>query len=229
MRLTEATEETLEKLARAWQRAAKRMADEDRPLGVLAHVINQSDSTWYQLAGYDAWMYIRDIKQGHMASLHALNLDGQRALDRDLIRREMLQMMRDFDLRRLNVLVPAPVVDVKAILYWLGFEAEGRIRDACIFDREFADSEIFGILRRELEHDLIQEVAPPPRKEKKRRRRSRRNRKKKWANSKTHSEPQQQTLGKASPKPVRCLVPLPGERIQKSQPSPETLPTSPGS
>jgi len=208
MRLTEANEETLEKLARAWQRASGRMADEDRPLEVLAHVLHQTDSTWYQLGGYDAWMYIRDIRSGHMASLHALNLDGARALDRDLIRRELLVMMRDFDLRRLNVLMPAPVVDVKAILYWLGFECEGRIRDACLFDGAFTDSEIFGILRRELEHDAIQEVAPPPQKEKKRRRRSRRNRKKKWA-SKTKVQPESPQTRSISALPGEVLKPLP--------------------
>jgi hypothetical protein len=213
MRLTEATEELLEKLARAWLRAGKRMADEDRPIEVLAHILHETDSTWYQLPGYEAWLYVRDIRQGHMASLHALNLDGKRALDRDLIRRELLLIMRDFDLRRLNVLIPAPVVDVKAILYWLGFEAEGRIRDACVFEGEFTDSEVFGILRRELEHDLIQEVAPPPQKEKKRRRRSRRNRKKKWASKARIASPQDQSI---SALPGEVIKPRPNSITQSA-------------
>ena len=184
MKLTEATPEVLEKLESAWYRAQKRMEDVDRPIEVLAHVLTQTDSQWYQLKGYDAWLYVRNIVPGRDASLHALNMDGKRALDRDLIRRELLAIMREWDLRRLTAVLPAPVVDLKAILYWLGFEVEGRIRDACVFNQEFTDTEVFGILRRELEHDLIEEIAPPPQKDKRRRRRSRRNRRRKWANSK---------------------------------------------
>jgi hypothetical protein len=182
VKLAEANDELLEKLGNAWTRASKRMADEDRPIEVLAHVLRNTDSQWYQLPGHQSWLYIRNVIPGRMADLHALNLDGQRALDREAIRAELLAIMREYELRRLNVCVPAPVTDVQAILWWLGFEAEGRVRDACVFNEEFTDSIVWGILRRDLEHDLIADVAPPPKKEKKRRRRSRRRNRRKWVN-----------------------------------------------
>lgn len=194
MRLSGADEELLRKLANAWVKNSIRMQDADRPLDVLAFVLQETDSVWYQLGSYDAWLYIRDIVPGRRATLHALNLDGNRAADRDLIRTELLEIMREWDLRRLDVVIPSPVVDLKGLLFWLGFVHEGQLRDAAVFNGEFTDSDIFGLLRREVEHDPISGLAPPPKKDKKRRRRGRRKKnfrkkREKWDSKTTPLDP----------------------------------------
>lgn len=208
MKLSHATGEMLDLIEKAWYRNSKRMVDTFRPIETCAHIIQNTDSAWYKLEPYDAWLYVLDIVPGHMATLHALNLEGKKALDKDLIRAELLTIMRDFNLRRLNVAIPAPVNDIKGILGWLGFIHEGVAREASVFDGVFVDTDLFGLLRREIEHDAIADRQAPRPKRKRRRRRGRR--KKKWVTTTTPTE---------SPSSPR-------EESPSSEPPPETGPTA---
>ena len=215
MKLEAADEETLRKIAQAWEKNAKRMQDEDRNFETLAHIIQNTDCQWYQVGHFDAWLYVRDILPGRMATLHALNLEGKRALDKDLIRAELLSIMREFDLRRLNVVVPSPVADLKGVLAWLGFIHEGRLRDFVMFDGRFTDSDMYSLLRREIEHDAIVAVVKEPLKERKTRRRRRSRRRK--AKGNRGQKAQKGTWDKAPSEPV---IPRP------SSPEPDSSTTS---
>lgn len=168
MRITDLTEDLAQDLYVAWEKALELQPDYARSWEYFAHLLLESDSQWYQLDGFKSWIYITGIGDTE-ATLHALNLEGAKALP--AARQELKLIMSDFNLHRLTAVLPGPPTKLHRAIKFLGFHKEGRMREALVYDGRPADAVIYGILRREVEHD---DAAPPLRPRRRRRRRSRR-------------------------------------------------------
>lgn len=205
MRIEDLTPDLALQLEAAWLAAMPARADHQRSLDYLAWLLAESDSSWYQIEGRRAWLYVTNIVRGLSADLHALNLDGWAAVDPPKVRDELKAIMDEFDLHRLTAVIPAPVGKLHKALKMLGFTKEGQVRGAMIFNGRPTDAVVYGLLRREVEPAQEGQAAPT-----KRRRRRRRRKGAQW-------EPKTQPERQSEPEPS----------LSDSKPS--TLPTNSGS
>ena len=167
--------ELLQLLRAAWEKNAHNMADPDRPLEVLDFLIfkDGGDSQWYEVPGHLAWIYVRNIAPGLSADFHALNLEGEKAFNLEQVRGIIREIMREYDLRRLNMVLPAPVTHIQAAAAKLGFQIEGRLVDACMYEGQYTDAVLMGFYRGNVEKVALSPAAQAAPK-RRRRRRSRR-------------------------------------------------------
>jgi len=165
----------LQLLRAAWAKNGRHMADADRPPEVLEFLLFQDggDSQWYEIPGHLAWIYVRNVVPGLSADFHALNLEGEQAFNVEKVRGVVREIMREYDLRRLTMVLPAPVTNVAGAAARLGFQIEGRLVDACIYDGQFADGLVMGFYRGNVEKVALSPAAQAAPK-RRRRRRSRR-------------------------------------------------------
>lgn len=177
-KLQDMTLELLELLRAAWQKNGHNMADADRPLEVLDFLLFQDggDSQWYEVPGHLAWVYVRNVVPGLSADFHALNLEGERAFNVEQVRGLIREIMREYGLRRLTMVLPAPVTQIQAAAVKLGFAIEGRLVDACIYEGQYTDGILMGFYRGNVEKIAL---SPAARGAPKRRRRRRSRRRKK--------------------------------------------------
>lgn len=177
-KLQDMTLELLELLRAAWQKNGHNMADADRPSEVLDFLLFQDggDSQWYEVPGHLAWIYVRNVVPGLSADFHALNLEGERAFNVEQVRGLIREIMREYDLRRLTMVLPAPVTQIQAAAVKLGFAIEGRLVDACIYEGQYTDGILMGFYRGNVEKIAL---SPAARGAPKRRRRRRSRRRKK--------------------------------------------------
>jgi hypothetical protein len=163
MRMKELTPELYDLLRLAWTKNGHNMADGDRDLKVLdRHLFDEIDTRWYQGPG-KSWIYLTNIVPGQNAAFHALNLDGWAAVDVPLVRKVMYGAMQDHDLRRMTIVLPAPLTEIAKAAKKIGFSREGRVRDGAVMNQKFVDVDIFGLLRSEI-------MGPPKRRRRRRRR-----------------------------------------------------------
>ena len=86
------------------------------------------------------------------ARLHFLNVANWEAYkDRRKTLRVLKEMVKDFDLLLIRVLVPAPVSRWPSLLRHLGFHHEGRLRKRLFYNGEWVDAETYSILAEEIE------------------------------------------------------------------------------
>lgn len=177
MRIQEMPPELFRQIAQAWMRNAANMPDMNRNLDIMDWALSPNNAAWYQGPG-NSWIFLTQIEPSHMATMHALNLDGKKVLeDMKQVHALFREAMDEFSLRRLNVVLPSPAVKVAGAAQRVGFRHEGTMREATIFDGKFADLLIFGLLRSEVPDEEKEEESdsgsPPPAPKKRRRRRRR--------------------------------------------------------
>lgn len=169
------TLELLELLRAAWAKNGHNMADADRPPEVLDFLLFQDggDSQWYQVPNHLAWIYVRNVAPGLSADFHALNLEGEAAFNLEQVRGIIREIMREYDLRRLTMVLPAPITHIQAAAAKLGFQIEGRLIDACLYEGKYTDAVLMGFYRGSVEKVALSYAAQAAPK-RRRRRRSRR-------------------------------------------------------
>ncbi len=181
MKITNMPEGFLKELVIQWEKNSPLMPDADRPVDSLYYLLasDSGASQWYVLTpDTDVVFYLRGVIPGVSAVFAALNLGDANA---SLVKTELREIMREYDLRRLTLTVPAPVVEITRIAQSLGFWPEGRMKDATVYNGEYTDLDILGFYRSEVEDGKISVSGPAAvdvGKVKKRRRRSRRKKKK---------------------------------------------------
>lgn len=180
MKITRLKEHVLTELTRLWKDNAKYMPDPDREVQNLLYLLtsDNGDSQWYVVGDGDTVFYIRNVIPNLSAVLYALNIFEASEAE---VKAEIRDIMREYDLRRLTYTVPSPVVDVARAAQRLGFWPEGRLKDAIFYNGKYADLDLFGFYRSEVEDGKVSFTGPAaiePGKPKKRRRRSRRKKKK---------------------------------------------------
>jgi len=144
-RITRMTDEAYLKIVEAWHKNSSRMCDPDKRLEVLDYrLFNDGQTQWYQGPG-QSWMYISEIVPGGNANFHALNLDGQAAVQVEVVRLILKEMFVENDLRRMSIILPSPLVKIAHAAQQLGFKHEGRMRDAAMYGGRLVDAEIFGM------------------------------------------------------------------------------------
>ena len=170
MKIQELSLELYGQIKSAWAANSERMQDADRDGAVLDYLLFQDggDSQWYQVEGHRTWLFLRNVVPGLSASLWALNMDGPAALPST--KATLGEIMSEFQLQRLTVSIPSPLVRVAHAAQQLGFRHEGRLRSAMFYNGRVVDADIFG---------LISEDPQTPRETPKRRRRRRRSRRRK--------------------------------------------------
>lgn len=162
-KITSLTPEDSRLIAVAWLEALPRQMDMYRSIEALQEAL--AVALWYRGPGR-SYLYLTGIAPSHMASFHALNLDGRKAL-RDLraIRQTIKEIMEENELVRLHSTFPTSLTKVRKACKDLGFRHEGTLRKFGYFDGQLVDVHTMSILFEEFD------VEPPKRR---RRRRSRR-------------------------------------------------------
>lgn len=169
-------------LQKIWKKNAPEMPDTLRDVENLQFLLFEDGgrSQWYILDDddKDVVFFLTNVVPGLSATFYGLNLQEA---PRDLAIKQLREIMREFDLRRLTLTIPAPVVELQRIVTGLGFWPEGRAKDAAIYNGDYTDMDWFGFYRSEVEHGKVALSGPAAvdlDKPKKRRRRSRRKKKK---------------------------------------------------
>ena len=173
MKIQELSLELYGQIKSAWAANSERMQDADRDGAVLDYLLFQDggDSQWYQVEGHRTWLFVRNVVPGLSASLWALNMDGPAALPSAKITLD--EIMSEFQLQRLTVSIPSPLVKVAHAAQQLGFRHEGRLRSAMVYNGRVVDADIFGLTLNEGNTTPSQGTNETP-KRRRRRRRSRR-------------------------------------------------------
>lgn len=176
MKVTNMPEPFFRELQVQWEKNQEAMADVDRSTDNLRYLLTSDggDSQWYVLPDTDVVFYLRNVVPGVSAIFYALNLEQANP---EVAKSEIRDIMREFDLRRLTLALPAPVLSLARVAQRLGFWPEGRMKDATLYNGDYTDVDIFGFYRSEVEEGSIPISGPAavdPGKPKKRRRRSRR-------------------------------------------------------
>ncbi len=179
MKITNMPEAFFKELKIQWEKNSELMPDNERHIDNLLYLLTSDggDSQWYVLPDTDVVFYIRNVIPGVSAVFFALNLDTAEPVD---AKEEIKGIMREFDLRRLTYAVPAPVLTTLRAAQRIGFWPEGRMKDATLYNGGYADVDILGFYRAEVEDGKVPVSGPAavdPGKTKKRRRRSRRKKK----------------------------------------------------
>jgi len=176
MKLAEFSLDWYRPLEKAWLELAPKREDAARNAEMLAYLLFEDGSThFYQVPNHDAWFYLRNIIPRLSAEFFFLSLEP--LLSKRDTKLAMQEAMREFDLRRLTLTVPAPVNP--KFYQSLGFVQEGRLRDSTIYNDDYCDVIVLGFHRSEVEKNALAltDVAKVDKKTRKRRRRSRRKKK----------------------------------------------------
>lgn len=183
-RIQDIDKETYLKLVECWLLNSKNMMDGLRDLDNLDNVL----SVWpfYRTKNENVFFWLSSVQRGHMAEFHVLNSMGAKAgLDINQYFPVIREIFTEFNLQRLTVAIPVKLARLAKYANLLKFTSEGIIRRGAIFDGEFVNLELMGLLREEV-----------PEKEKKQRirnktRRKRPSGKKAFNRHKTKSKPQE--------------------------------------
>lgn len=160
-----------------WEQETFLRGDESRSREAMERILMDDPKTyWYHGPSKDTFMYLSDVEPEKWARLHFVNVANWDAYkDRRKALRILKEMVKDFDLLLLRVLVPAPVSRWPSLLRHLGFFYEGRLRKRLFYNGEWVDAETYSILAEEIEGKV---------EKRKRKRRSRRPGEKVGENSK---------------------------------------------
>lgn len=90
----------------------------------------------------------------------------QSIFDAKEAKKQLIEMVREYDLKRLTFLTPSPITALSPTLKTIGFKYEGRMRHACMYNGKLADVDIFGFYsvkpnkrRRRGRRDKVQDKA----------------------------------------------------------------------
>ena len=179
MKLTQLNQETYNELEQLWNKTDPERPDMERGKELLDHMLfdDGGASIWYVVPPSGVFI-ITNIKPGFGANITPVALY---TVDAEAAKAELRSVMREYDLRRITAIVPAPIHAVLRNLKQIGFAEEGILRDGTVYDSVFTNSVIFGLHRSEVEAEKPLPIAGDAGKDvgKKRRRRRRRSRRRK--------------------------------------------------
>lgn len=144
MKLTELPQERLEDIHGAWQATAPSMFDEDRTFEAMCMRIAAEPTTHWYVVG-DGYLILRNVTNGQAQAVF-LTKSGEvyPKGTADALR----GAMRELGLRRLFLLAPSAISWREYKL--LGFQHEGRLRKALLFNGDWSDVEVMGALDTEV-------------------------------------------------------------------------------
>ena len=151
-RLEDLKSEEFTLLHEAWAIAEKERIDALRGSESLNNILF-GGAVFYRISDHKAWIYVFHIVSGLGADMALVSLDD--AVEKDAFLATAKEVMRDYDLRRLSAYVPAPVTRIQHRLGKVGFEAEGRLKDATFYDERYTDMVILGFYRSEVESTKV--------------------------------------------------------------------------
>ena len=136
----------------AWALGEKERPDDLRGQEILNQILF-GGTVWYKIPDHKAWVYVYNVTTGMNADMCLLSLD-------DTVKKEAFvatakELMREYDLRRITSYVPAPVTRIQHRLGKVGFEQEGRLKDAGRYDEKFTDLVVLGFYRGEVEKSKV--------------------------------------------------------------------------
>jgi hypothetical protein len=146
-RITQPDAAVLKRIFAAWHASLPNMIDDERkPEGVFIP-IQEVNTHWYVLP-QDSFLILRKTLPQDCARVQILTSTGEVIVDPSGTRDVLREAMREFQLNRLNAVIPSPLQwrDYKL----LGFKHEGRIRKSVRFNGEWTDAEIMGALATEV-------------------------------------------------------------------------------
>jgi len=111
----------------------------------------QLNGLFYMVDDMVGTYYATNIKPGLDATVHYSFFDGRHHGRVDMTKRMLVYFFKMYDFQRLTVILPkyATKKTHNFVHKSLGFKEEGRIRNATLFDGEYFDVTIFGILKDE--------------------------------------------------------------------------------
>ncbi len=146
-RITQLDSDLLKRIIAAWQASLPKMLDEERSMEAMFRPMQENNTHWYTLPD-DAFLLLRSIVPGNCATVQILTRDKELIAEPKRTREVLREAMQEFNLVRLNAILPSSLAwrDYKL----LGFKHEGRIRKSLKFDGEWSDAEIMGALADEV-------------------------------------------------------------------------------
>jgi len=146
MLLDQMTPEAYEALHAIWDDAAERLPDEMRDPDLLDFWLfkDQGATKIYVVDETATVVVAGDLRPGLSATVMILNPE---VADPGAIRRELWEVMGEFELNRLTANVPGPVKDVQRILKTVGFRREGHLRRATFWNGRLCGVDIYGMYR----------------------------------------------------------------------------------
>jgi len=123
------------------------MLDQERKVEAVFLPIQEPNTHWYELP-LDSFLLLRQTKPRDCALVQIITSDGNIVVNPAATREVLREAMLEFQLNRLNAVIPSALAwrDYKL----LGFKHEGRIRKSMKFNGEWTDVEIMGALATEV-------------------------------------------------------------------------------
>jgi hypothetical protein len=179
MLISELQEEGYAELLALWLNTDSERPDAERGQALLDHLLfdDGGASVWHIVPPTGVFVLTK-VVPGFAANITPIALY---TVDAETAKAELRSVMREYDLRRIQCLVPAPVHAVRKNLKQIGFAEEGTLRDGTIYNDFYADAVVMGLHRSEVEAETPLPTAGKAGSDvgKKRRRRRRRSRRKK--------------------------------------------------
>lgn len=139
-------------LHEAWALSEKERIDGQRNAEILENHIF-GGTVFYRVPNHKAWILLSHVAHGLNGNVQVLSLDD--TVEKGNFKETAKEMMRDYDLRRVTTYVPAPVARMQHRLSKVGFEQEGRLKDAGRYDEKYTDVLIYGFYRSEVEDSKV--------------------------------------------------------------------------
>ena len=152
-KVTEMSNELYDLLHQAWSLGERERVDALRGSQSLEALLFEGGTVWYGIPDHKAWVCMSGVTNGFSANVLIVSLDD--TVEKEAFVETARELMRHYDLRRLTAYVPSPVARVQHRLGKVGFEQEGRLKDADKYDAKYTDLVVFGFYRSEVESGKV--------------------------------------------------------------------------
>ena len=143
MKLTEMNLELAQNLMNWWIETGDSRIDEFKNPDLLYSLMFQDGGKSQFYAIPELLLIVNSIVAGKNAVIYEIGILGD-GYDTREAKRELIEIVKEYNLKRLTFICPSPVTLFSTKLKDLGFKYEGRMRHAAIYNGKLCDVDIFG-------------------------------------------------------------------------------------
>lgn len=145
-RIDRPNQELLSKIFIGWTATIPRMFDQERTVDSCMATLADPSTHWYVIPR--GFLILRGVMPGAAATICTITEDGKAFDNLNETQAVLSEAFHEFKLRRASLIAPSGTDwrDYKL----LGFQHEGRVRRAALFNNEWTDAELLGVLEHEV-------------------------------------------------------------------------------
>lgn len=142
MKIQEMNLELAQGLMNTWIETGDCRSDEMKDPDMLYNMLfnDGGKSQFYMIPG--VVFILSHIIPGSSGVLFEMGMQG--IFDQKEAKKQLIEMVREYELKRLTFLTPSPITALSPVLKSIGFKYEGRMRHACMYNGKLSDVDIFG-------------------------------------------------------------------------------------